>query len=97
MDSISCNRNEIENNQLENENNLKCNNIIPKKPYLKRGAGLARYGLKLNEIKKKAGKLKFHKPLKSIPSKAKVTKNCLNQVVRFPKPEFGKLTNIFLK
>lgn len=92
VNSINCDR-----NQTENENNMKCNNINPKKPYLKRGTGLARYGLSLDEIKKKNGKLKFHKPLKSIPSKIKVPRNCLNQVIQFPRPEFGKSINIFFK
>ncbi|VVC33351.1 T-complex protein 10, C-terminal domain [Cinara cedri] len=89
INSIDCGRNQIRENQLDNENKNICNNIKPKKPYLKRGAGLARYGLNLNEIKKKTGKLKFHKPLKSIPSKIKVPRDCLNQVVRFPRTEFA--------
>lgn len=89
-----------ENNDLKNyntkstdcdknvENKTKCHN---KKPYLRRGAGLARYGLKLEEIKKKTGKLKFHKPVRSVPSKIKVPRKCLNKTGIFPKTECGKL------
>lgn len=84
--SLNCDNNIEDNTKLENE--TKCNNN--KKPYLRRGAGLARYGLKLEEIKKKTGKLKFHKPIRSVPSKIKVPRNCLNQVRIFPKTEFGK-------
>jgi len=77
--------------QLENENDLKCK-PKPKKPYLKRGTGLARYGLNLDEVKKKSGKLKFHKPIKSVPSKIKVQRKCLNQAQKFPKTEFGNFS-----
>lgn len=75
------------------ENEMKCNNgsIQPKKPYLRKGAGLARYGLKLEEINKKTKKLKFYKPIRSVPSKIKVPRKCLNQVQKFPKIEFGKV------
>lgn len=83
------------NNHLENENELECNSIKPKRPYLKRGAGLARYGLNLQEVNKKSGKLKFRKPIKLVPPKIKVPRKCLNQVVTFPKTEFGTYLHIF--
>lgn len=82
--------NNINENKLENEIKCNNNNIQPKKPYLRRGAGLAKYGLKLDEIKKKSGKLQFHKPIKPVPSKVKIPKKCFNQVKGFPKTEFGK-------
>lgn len=85
--SIDCDDNIKENKKMENE--TKCHNN--KKPYLRRGAGLARYGLKMEEIKKKTGKLKFYKPVRPVPSKIKVPRKCLNQVEIFPKTEFGKL------
>lgn len=89
--SIDCDNNIEENKKIENE--TKCHNN--KKPYLRRGAGLARYGLKMEEIKKKTGKLKFHKPVKSVPSKIKVPRKCLNLVGMNPKTEFGKLNFFF--
>lgn len=89
--SVNCDNDEVIDNQLEKENEIECNTIKPKKPYLKRGAGLARYGLNLQEVKKKTGKLKFHKPIISIPPKIKVPRKCLNQVQKFPKTEFSKL------
>lgn len=81
----------LKDNQLQNKNDLDFNNIKPKMPYLKRGSGLARYGLNLEEVKKKTGKLKFHKPRISVPPKIKVPRKCLNQVNTFPKTEFSKL------
>lgn len=89
--SKSCDNNFINENQCGKENDTDCNNSKPKKSYLKRGTGLARYGLNLQEVKKKAGKLKFHKPVISVPPKIKVPRKCLNQVQTFPKIEFGKL------
>lgn len=91
----SC-RNIVKDDQLDCENEIECKNIKPKKPYLKRGTGLARYGLDLDEVKKKTGKLKFHKPIKSVPSKIKVPRKCLNQVQAFPKVEIGKLNLVFI-
>lgn len=88
--SVECNTNISEDKQLENE--IEYKTIKPKKPYLKRGTGLARYGLNIEEVKKKTGKLKFKKPILSVPSKIKVPRKCLNQVKPFPKTEFGKLT-----
>lgn len=79
------NTNIVEDKQLENE--IECKTIKPKKPYLKRGTGLARYGLNIEEVKKKTGKLKFKKPILSVPSKIKVPRKCLNQVKPFPKTE----------
>lgn len=86
-----CENNEVENNQSEKEDKVECNNIKPKKPYLKRGTGLARYGLNLEDVKKAAtGKLKFHKPIISVPPKINVTRKCLNQALKCPNTEFGK-------
>lgn len=87
--SVEC-TNIAEDKQLEN--GIECKTIKPKKPYLKRGTGLARYGLNIEEVKKKSGKLKFKKPILSVPSKIKVPRKCLNQVKPFPKTELGKLT-----
>ncbi|XP_050429678.1 centromere protein J isoform X2 [Adelges cooleyi] len=55
-----------------------------KKPYLKKGAGLARYGLNLEEVRNKKGKLKFNKPI--IPSKEFKS---LKQMKTLPKIEQG--------
>lgn len=94
--SISSNRNIKKDDQFRYENEeIECQNIKPKKPYLKRGTGLARYGLNLDEVKKKAGKLKFHKPVKSVPPKIKVPRKCLNQIQAFPKVEIGKLISYY--
>lgn len=81
----------MEDNQLQKKTELDFNNRKPKMPYLKRGTGLARYGLNLEEVKKKAGKLKFHKPKISVPPKIKVPRKCLNEVKAFSKTEFSKL------
>lgn len=78
------------------ENEMKYQNNKPKKPYLKKGTGLARYGLNLDEVKKKSGKLKFQKPVKAVTSKIKVPRKCLNQVQGFPKVEIGKLILAFI-
>lgn len=94
--STECDGNKDENTQSDNENEVQCSSVIPKKPFLKRGTGLARYGLNLDEVKKKTGKLKFHKPIKSIPSKIKVPRKCLNQVQPLPKTEFGKIIGAFV-
>lgn len=88
--SVNCKNNIVDNYQSENLAKVECSNIKPKKPYLKRGTGLARYGLNLEEIKKATGKLKFHKPKLSIPPKINVTRKCLNQVVKFSNTECGK-------
>lgn len=91
------NGNNLEDNNLANESKIDHNSIkLKKKPFLKRGTGLARYGLNLEELKKKTGKLKFRKPVMAIPSKIKVPRKCLNQVQKFPKTEIGML-NIFFK
>ncbi|XP_025201651.1 centromere protein J [Melanaphis sacchari] len=83
--AVERNTNIVEDKQLENE--IECKTIKPKKPYLKKGTGLARYGLNIEEVKKKTGKLKFKKPILSVPSKIKVPRKCLNQVKPFPKTE----------
>lgn len=93
---INCDDTE-KNNLLVNENELECNGIKPKKPYLKRGSGLARYGLNLQEVNKKRGKLKFRKPIKPVPPKIKVPRKCLNQVSTFPKTEFGTCLHLLFK
>jgi len=87
--SVDYENNLIENNQLEKINEVECN-IKPKKPYLKRGTGLARYGLNLEEVKKASGKLKFHKPKIPVLPKINMPRKCLNQVLKFPHTEFGK-------
>jgi len=79
-----------ENNQSKKVNEVECNNIKPKKPYLKRGTGLARYGLNLEEVKKASGKLKFHKPKIPVLPKINMPRKCLNQVLKFPHTDFGK-------
>lgn len=89
--SINCNANILKEKQCAVKKVADCNNVnLKKKTYLKKGAGLAKYGLTLEEINKKRGKLKFRKPLLTVPSKIKVPRNCLNQVTTFPKVEFGK-------
>lgn len=88
--SIDVDTNIVEDNQYENK--IECKTIKPKKPYLRRGTGLARYGLNIEEVKKKTGKLKFKRPIISVPPKIKVPRKCLNQVKPFPKTEFGKST-----
>uniref|UniRef100_A0A2S2QU52 Centromere protein J n=1 Tax=Sipha flava TaxID=143950 RepID=A0A2S2QU52_9HEMI len=85
--SMSSNINTVKDDQFGCENEIECQNNKPKKPYLKKGTGLARYGLNLDEIKKKTGKLKFQKPVKAVTSKIKVPRKCLNQVQAFPKVE----------
>lgn len=79
----------VEENQLENRNEIEHNNIKPKKPFLKRGTGLARYGLNIEEVKKKKGKPKFYKPVISVPPNIKVPRKCLTQVKPYPKLELG--------
>lgn len=85
--SIDFGGNTAKDNQLEDENTVK----HPKRPFLKRGSGLARYGLNLDEVKKKTGILKFHKPKRPVLPKIKAPRKCLNQVQTFPKTAFGKL------
>lgn len=80
-----------EENHLEDKNRVE----HPKKPFLKRGSGLARYGLNLDEVKRKPGTLKFHKPKISVPPKIKAPRKCLIQVQAFPKTDFGKLILAF--
>lgn len=86
IDNDSC---ILENNQVENGNDTECINIKPKKQFLKKGTGLARYGLNIKEVKKKRGKPKFYKPVISVPPNIKVPRKCLNQVEPYPKLELG--------
>lgn len=87
-----CENNIVEDHELKNTNEVQ----HYKRPYLKRGTGLARYGLNINEIKKKTGKLKFHKAIRTIPPKIKVPRKCLNQVQMLSKTECGSLNLVLL-
>lgn len=59
------------------------------KPFLKKGTGLARYGLNLEEVKNKKGKLKFNKP--KIIHKVKIKKKIPNEAGKTFKSEFSEL------
>ncbi|XP_050531959.1 centromere protein J isoform X2 [Daktulosphaira vitifoliae] len=68
------------------KDNFEVQNKNPK-PFLKKGAGLARYGLNFEEVKNKKGRLKFRKP--QIIQKVKIPKKKTSESYKTSKTSFN--------